>query len=472
MEAGKAVIVVISDLHIGAGPLDDFDVAIELEFVSFIAALGERTDSIELVINGDFLEFVQAEPWDDVALRAVSKDGHGLCFTEDQSVTKLRSIVRHHPNVFGALGRFLARDNREIVILPGNHDADFFWTKVRDELVAVLTKAAGRAIADQLRFVLAQVYRPPKAPSVWIEHGHQHDQCNNFIIGGQPYWSEQYPPILETASGGRRLIECVGTRFLMKFINRLDASYPFVDNVKPFSKFIRMFGVSALRFDYGAVPAAVAVWNMIKWFASTVRRSPRDFLTVPDGTEPSIAAAVSAAWTRAPDEQQKDIIAALQGRGINLSSPLPFLLENPASAERVLDALADNLDIAAKFPEFDPRKMSAPGTGKMTLVPGFFADESADLIVASRAALTHSGATVVVMGHTHEPQDHPDGLSYVNTGSWTRYLRTNASNDPSSWSLLRRNAVANFPYRLLYAQIDVARPEAVELNEWRPSNAV
>jgi hypothetical protein len=89
--------------------------------------------------------------------------------------------------------------------------------------------------------------------------------------------------------------------------------------------------------------------------------------------------------------------------------------------------------------------------------------------LASRTALTHSGATAVIMGHTHESQDHPDGLSYVNTGSWTRYLQASAGNDPSSWSLLRRNAAANFPYRLLFAQIDVARPQAVELNTWRTS---
>jgi hypothetical protein len=258
----------------------------------------------------------------------------------------------------------------------------------------------------------------------------------------------------------------------MKFINRLDSSYPFVDNVKPFSKFIKMFGVSALRFDYGAIPAAVAVWSMMKYLASTARRSPRDFLTVPGQKEPSIAALLRAAWMRTPAEQQQKILQALQSRGLRLSSRMEFLLENPASAERILDALADNLDIAAMFPESDPRKLSVPGTGKMTLVPGFFADEIAALVLASRTALTHSGATAVIMGHTHESQDHPDGLSYVNTGSWTRYLQASAGNDPSSWSLLRRNAAANFPYRLLFAQIDVARPQAVELNTWRTSNAV
>ena len=184
---------------------------------------------------------------------------------------------------------------------------------------------------------------------MWIEHGHQHDQCNSFVVGNQPYWSEQYPPILQTVQGERRLIECVGTRFLMKFINRLDSSYPFVDNVKPFSKFIKMFGVSALHFDYGAIPAAVAVWSMMKYLASTARRSPRDFLTVPGQKEPSIAALLRAAWMRTPAEQQQKILQALQSRGLRLSSRMEFLLENPASAERILDALADNLEPVAEI---------------------------------------------------------------------------------------------------------------------------
>ena len=35
-------IVVISDLHIGAGSLDDFDAGVELEFVSFLGELSRR----------------------------------------------------------------------------------------------------------------------------------------------------------------------------------------------------------------------------------------------------------------------------------------------------------------------------------------------------------------------------------------------------------------------------------------------
>ena len=122
-----ASLIVISDLHIGAGPLDDFDTRMELEFVAFLRDLEGRVEPIELIINGDFLEFVQAEPWADADLSGKSHNGLLLCFTEAQSLAKLSSIVRLHPSVFAALGGFLkANPGHRIVVMPGNHDADFF----------------------------------------------------------------------------------------------------------------------------------------------------------------------------------------------------------------------------------------------------------------------------------------------------------------------------------------------------------
>ncbi len=61
----------------------------ELEFVAFLSDLGGRVEPIELIINGDFLEFVQAEPWADADLSGKSQNGLLLCFTEAQSLAKL-----------------------------------------------------------------------------------------------------------------------------------------------------------------------------------------------------------------------------------------------------------------------------------------------------------------------------------------------------------------------------------------------
>src|SRR5258708_5485931 len=89
LEDDVRTVIVISDLHVGAGALDDFDAPIELEFMMFMGNLSRHAEPVELVINGDFLEFVQAVPWEDASLRSVTADGkQQLCFTQAQSVAK------------------------------------------------------------------------------------------------------------------------------------------------------------------------------------------------------------------------------------------------------------------------------------------------------------------------------------------------------------------------------------------------
>jgi hypothetical protein len=145
----KPLIIVISDLHIGAGPLDDFDVDIELQFVEFLHHLSKRSRPIELVINGDFLDFVQSDPWKSKELRASSANDRLLFFTEQQSLMKLDSILLYHPDVFTALGRFLSENSdHQICILPGNHDPDIFWQGVRARLRTVIEPQATAPVVD------------------------------------------------------------------------------------------------------------------------------------------------------------------------------------------------------------------------------------------------------------------------------------------------------------------------------------
>src|SRR6516162_7488182 len=223
-------LVVISDIHVGSGPLDDCDAELERGLVSFLEQMAADSEPTTLVINGDFLDFAQAEPWQGKELESSTADGVPLCFTEEQSVEKLKGIVRAHRPIFDAAGEICRPGSgHRLVILPGNHDVDFFWDKVRAEFVAALGGSR-----DRLQFHLEQSYRPEQFPGVWIEHGHHYDECNNFRARDRDYWSEARPPIFADVKGIPRLLECVGTRFLIRFLNRLDRDYPFVDNVKPF----------------------------------------------------------------------------------------------------------------------------------------------------------------------------------------------------------------------------------------------
>src|SRR5437868_6562702 len=258
-------LIVISDLHMSAQALDDFDLEIEGKFVEFVKKLSSEPQSIELVINGDFLDFVQAPPVDGSGLTGlVSTEGQPLSFTESQSGQKLDAIHDAHPRVFDVLRQFVgAKPDNELTILPGNHDADLFWPSIR----ANLTRRIGAP--DRFRVHLERSYRPAGFPGLWIEHGHQFDRINGFFLGTTERWSSQYPPILRDSHGHERLFECLGTRFLMQFLNRIDREYPYVDNVKPFSVFVRLFAASALVSGYAPLRISIAMWRLLYYLART-----------------------------------------------------------------------------------------------------------------------------------------------------------------------------------------------------------
>ncbi len=117
------MIIVISDIHIGAGVLDDCDAELERELTAFLAFLSQEYPSAELVINGDFLDFAQAFPWQGSELESDTLEGIPLCSSESQSQAKFSSIASSHPAIFKGLGQFLESDTgSRLTILPGNHD--------------------------------------------------------------------------------------------------------------------------------------------------------------------------------------------------------------------------------------------------------------------------------------------------------------------------------------------------------------
>lgn len=273
-------LAIISDLHISEGQLDDFDDELEAQLTAFLEWLGSRPEPAELVINGDFLDFVQASPWSGRSLEGQTAEGYPLCFTEQQSCEKLVNIKAAHPQTFAALGNFLSREQNRLVILPGNHDPDFFWPLIRERTAEFLGVAAG---SQQLHFCLDRSYRPERSRWLLIEHGHQYDDVNSFFVNGREHWSTVNPPILTAKGGENRLYECTGTRFLIRYLNSIDARYPYVDNVKPFSRFLRIFGASALTPGWGPLDAAVSVTMMLGYLTRSAATRPQDIMGVDTG---------------------------------------------------------------------------------------------------------------------------------------------------------------------------------------------
>jgi UDP-2,3-diacylglucosamine pyrophosphatase LpxH len=459
-------LVIISDLHMSNGPLEDFDEDLEGHLVSFLKWLTEHEDPFELVVNGDFLDFVQAVPYSGRNLESATDVGIPLCFSEEQSLEKFDAIRRAHPMVFSALRAFLsARDENRLVILPGNHDPDFFWQRVRDEFAAAVCPVHR---PRQVSFCLSRGYRPPQYPWLWIEHGHQYDPVNSFFVAGEERWGERNPPIFIATDGIFRLYECTGTRFMIRYLNALDAKYPYVDNVKPFSRFIRIFGASALIPGWGPLNAAIAVSQMISYLARTAAGRPQDLLNVeaPDGATLPHPILV---WARqAPEAQLNRILDGLQARGFPLLLPLAMALERQDQSPDLLHFFADNPDLLDGLGEKDPALLGRTG-GTLTLRQGFAANETEALYAGAEEIVRREGVNTVIMGHTHEAVTRTEQFSYFNTGSWTRYYRFENDEPTAPWRVLREQSYERFPYSLRYALVRIGAASAT-VETWHERN--
>jgi UDP-2,3-diacylglucosamine pyrophosphatase LpxH len=457
------VVTVISDLHVGAGVLDDCDAELERGLVAFLKELAARQEPIELVFNGDFLDFAQAPPWEGRELESTAEGSVGVCFTEEQSIAKLDAIIGSHPAIFEALRDFLGGSSfNRLVILPGNHDADLFWPGVRARLAAAIAEAIG----DRLVFHLERAYRSPAFPHVWIEHGHQYDPLNCFFVAGVECWSAARPPILRDMTGHLRLYECIGTRFLIRFLNRLDAEYPFVDNVKPFSRFIRLFAASTLEPGHGPLKVAVAMWSLVRYLTNSLVATPGDILTLEEGIP--AADLLLEPYRRLPPSSQRNFDETIRARGFALDRPLELYVSTRERAEALLEFLAGHLELFDSLDAGDAALLGVgvePGT--LSLVRGFNVNETAELLKGAAKLLEHGDTRAVVMGHTHEPVDRPAGVPYFNTGSWTRYYRFAPREHVTTWSILQTNSYEHFPYQLNYAEISGAPPGDVRLITFR-----
>jgi UDP-2,3-diacylglucosamine pyrophosphatase LpxH len=447
MTSGPRWLAVISDLHISEGQLDDFDDELEGKLVEFLEWLGEHPEPAELVINGDFLDFVQASPWRGRALEAKTPNGTRLCFTEEQSLEKLANIERAHRRTFDALKAFLADEKNRLTILPGNHDPDFFWPSVQKRFACLLGAGSSR-----LQFCLERSYRPKDLDWLLIEHGHQYDKVNSFYIDGHEHWSAQEPPILKGQDGKERLYECIGTRFLIRYLNGLDARYPYVDNVKPFSRFLSIFGASALTPGWGPLDAAISVSGMLAFVSRALATGSGDLMGIDvpiriDESHPLLI------WINsATDEECRKLNSALRNQGFELAMPLKVLAERPEDRDLLVKFLAENPGLLSGLGERDPSLLGS-NEGTLSLREAYKANETLDLYDgAVNAAL--GTINTVIMGHTHEPfERRQHGLSYFNTGSWTRYYRFAEDEKTKPWQILADHSYETFPYWLRYVLV-------------------
>jgi UDP-2,3-diacylglucosamine pyrophosphatase LpxH len=436
----KRVTIVVSDLHMGDGsPGDDF-VDDKNQFATFLReqlATPEGADGqIELIINGDFLEFVQVGP----EYYRVNSDQYWC--TEQESLLKLHKILDGHPEVFKALREFQEPGNL-VTLFAGNHDIDLYWKDIQE---AIRAKAG-----DKINFELGEVWYSRYGGRLQISHGHLIDEIDP--ANGFQHWDN--PKLNPPGSLNARLEMCPGTIFVVRFVNLLEAKYPFADNLHPETAIVNVLW----REDRWGLKA-------VAWaFGRFMRQFPAAFLST-NATSQLEDIGKQLEETIAVDSFVRDGIAELYRDALGEPSMTAGDVRSRLNSEDKIEEFIANLIasglswdrwisvLSAAAPSVNSTKLDsdAPNDDVLAIRAAGKIDTAQACLNVARERAAAQKAQVIVLGHTHLPQDIREGtMHYCNPGSWTRYI------DAKGVGSLKLEDLANektFPYQLNYVRVE------------------
>ncbi|GAA4320204.1 hypothetical protein GCM10023149_19350 [Mucilaginibacter gynuensis] len=253
-------IFVISDLHLAEGKDKDGNYNgaenffADASFQRFIHRLMQKRKegSGMLIINGDMIDYLRIgrvpvsdadfTQWQQaLAAIGISKTKpeltkavndkerkYGLKTDDYKSVWKLLLCAGGHAVVFASLAEWLAGGNK-LVIVKGNHDLEWYWPAVRNymdhlmaqNIAARATISAAEAMDKYVRPNLSYVDDSFIINNeIYVEHGHRYEK----------FTSVDGPAQLENCD---ELNLPFGSFFNRYLINRIELSYPYIDNVRP-----------------------------------------------------------------------------------------------------------------------------------------------------------------------------------------------------------------------------------------------
>jgi UDP-2,3-diacylglucosamine pyrophosphatase LpxH len=427
-------LLILSDVHLGndLNDLDpdgarrstrvDADLSALLDHYRRAAPTGKRW---RLVIAGDFIDFIgmailprnralATEPSDE-------EREHGLGNGSDHGRIKLRAVAVRHAGVLAALAAFVAHGHA-LTIVHGNHDVEFHWDGVKDELRQLLFELASRAGAtDEAQFQARIEFAPwfyYVGGVAYVEHGHQYDTlCSTEHV---------MAPL--SALDPRHIVRSFSD-VLLRWVVRPTRGVPEYGHDR--------MGI----FDYVLLGARMGAGGLVRLFVRYVLAIVELFRLRRE------ALSQAARGLRAEHEKRMSALAEKTRYGIERLRALAALQARPVthSAAKILASLlvdrlllgvvaVTSLAVLATF--FLHRSWCLPAMATVGIVwllshrhftaqrRRWFGEHlDNDEALAERAAhLAHLfPAAFVVMGHTHQPAMVPVGegtATYVNVGSW------------------------------------------------------
>lgn len=362
------------------------------EFILGIAAADRTTEPAELVIAGDFIDFLAEKPIDSpepwLAFHRNPEHARQIFERVAEGVDEV---------VFAALKQLLARGHR-LTILLGNHDLELSFPVVRN----ALAKKIGASRGDLVDFEFIYDGEAYVVGDLVIEHGNDADPVNRV----------DYDPLrrIRVHQSNRTPDEAnfsppYGSRIVADIMNDVKHDFPFVDLLKPEGRgaFLVLFALNPKRMS--ELPDLVA---------ELARAGGRSLL---DKIRPSKAIDIAAGGESSPDPfvdwirevlPEDEAAELIQGWGLGTGSKTADI-----GARAYVERFVARKLLKRFFDEKGCFDASAE-TGRPYL----------------RAAekLIRSGFRCVVFGHTHlavDVQVEVDGKcgKYLNSGTWADLIR-------------------------------------------------
>lgn len=382
---------IVSDLHLGAGcapdnPLEDFTV--DQQFAAFLADIAAEGQDVELIVNGDMIEFLQVPAVDAFDPQAVYPAERYRDSSQDAALKKIGLVIAGHPAFFAALRDFLRPQSprRTVTIIKGNHDVELYWDAVQQRIRQAV--GAVNLRRDLLTFAPRSISRD----GLYVEHGNQYAEPLNRFENFDDPRDPQEP---------EKLVTVAGSRFVISFVNEVEREKWWVDAVKPIPALIWYgfaidfaFAAKALAHFLRALPAVV-----IGGFAVEAGRAASELAQ--QLADESAVAALAERYRA--DADFRNAFDARVAQALSPGSPA-FA---PSGSDRQGGALERGRDVAAEM------------------------DRA--LRKAAQAKIAQERAEVVVFGHTHEALTVPlEGGTYINSGTWV-WWRDFAGSDLATW---------------------------------------
>jgi UDP-2,3-diacylglucosamine pyrophosphatase LpxH len=430
-------IYVISDLHLGgeygeAGVAQDrgFRLCTQVPALTrFVASLTDRpvaAPSIELVVNGDLVDFLAERGGVQSPWRPFLSD-------QNEAAATFERIVERDAGFFTALTEFLQRGHR-LVLLLGNHDIELALPAVRRRL----RHALGVTGREDVQFIYdGEAYVVGDA---LIEHGNRYDKWNmvdnDALRRLRSLQSRQQAVPREHA-----FVPPAGSRLVSSVMNPIKIDYRFVDLLKPETEAVLPI-LLALEPGYRSLIASLiplhAEARRHRLVSDALPRHPGDIASQELEAEMigDIGAMRYTGWSE--DKPPRDLLTATLTDSLGprthefLAGVAEDEVEDFAGDVAMAATVVRTWGLTRLFLSRDRSRIARRMPALLQALRVLQKDRTFDRDVETlpeyqRAAesLASAGFRWVLFGHTHLARDVAlsGGARYMNTGTWADVIR-------------------------------------------------